>query len=89
MTDTSMSHLQLQEKIQSLQDAILSTHPSMPILLRDIHKILKEDPAIVTVLQEEEIATLVSGLKIQTKTSITEAALKKKTPLKNIGLADL
>ncbi len=89
MTDASLSHLQLQEKIQALQDAILSTHPSMPILLRDIHKILKEDPAIVTVLQEEEIATLINGLKLQTKTSITEAALKKKTPLKNIGLADL
>jgi hypothetical protein len=83
------TNLEIQSKIQSLQEAILAVHPTLPIILRDIHKILKEDPAVVTILQEDEIAIIVSGLKQQTKTEITQASLKKKTPLKNVGLADL
>ncbi len=79
----------LQMKIASLQDAILKAHPTMPILLKEIHTILKNDPAIVTVLSESDISTIVNGLKLQTKTSITEAAMKKKTALKNVSLGDL
>lgn len=70
---------ELQFKIASLQEAILSSHPTLPILLRDIHKILKEDPAVVTVLSEEDISTVVTGLKKQTATEITQATLKKTT----------
>lgn len=79
----------LQLKISSLQEAILSTHPKLPILLKEIHTILKNDPAIVTVLSESDISIIVNGLKQQTKTEITQSALKKKTSLKNVGLADL
>jgi len=80
---------QLQAKIAELQNAILSTHPTLPILLRDIHKQLKEDPACVTILSEEEIATVISGLKVQTKTEITQAALKTRIKKQSISLADL
>lgn len=79
----------LQMKIASLQDAIISTHPKLPILLKEIHTILKNDPAIVTTLGEEEIATIVNGLKQQTKTEIAAAATKKKVSLKGVSLADL
>lgn len=88
MTDTTID-TDLQMKIASLQEAILQVHPRLPILLKEIHTILKNDPSIVTVLGEEEIATIVNGLKLQTKTEITAASLKKKTSLKNVGLADL
>lgn len=71
--------LELQMKISSLQSAILESHPTMPLLLRDIHKILKEDPAVVTILSEEEICAIVTGLKKQTATEITQATLKKST----------
>ena len=79
----------LQMKIASLQDAITNTHPKLPVILKDIHTILKNDPSTVTLLKEEDIATIVAGLQIQTKTEITQSTLKKKTSLKNVGLADL
>lgn len=80
---------ELQMKISSLQDAILTVHPTLPIMLKEIHTILKNDPAIVTVLSEEDISVIVNGLKQQTKTEITQATLKKKTSLKSVSLADL
>lgn len=89
MSNSNEIPQELQFKISELQNAILTMHPTLPILLRDINRILKEDPAVVTILSEEDIATVVNGLKIQTKTEITQAAMKKKTSLKNVGLADL
>lgn len=76
----------LKMKIASLQEAILAAHPTLPILLQQIHKQLKADPAIVTILSEEDIGILVSGLKQQTKTEITASAMKKKTSLKSATL---
>lgn len=81
---------ELQMKIASLQEAIHAAHPTMPILLKEIHTILKNDPSNVTLLSEEDISIIVNGLKIQTKTEITAATLKKKpAALKNVSLADL
>lgn len=76
-------------KIAELQEALLNAHPKLPIILRDIHQQLKQDPDIVTVLSDEDIAILVSGLKKQTLTEITASALKKKTSLKATTLEDL
>ena len=76
-------------KIAELSQMILAAHPRMPMLLRDIHTILKNDPDNVTLLSEEDIGVIVSGLKLQTKTVITAAALGKKSTLKNTTLADL
>ena len=64
-------------KIAELDDLIKSAHPRMALLLRDIHTILKNDPDNVTLLSEEDIGVIVSGLKLQTKTVITAAALSK------------
>ena len=80
---------ELQMKISALENAIHTAHPTMPILLKEIHTILKNDPSNVTLLSEEDISIIVSGLKQQTKTEITQATMKKKTSLKNVGLADL
>ena len=66
-------------KIAELSQMILAAHPRMPMLLRDIHTILKNDPDNVTLLSEEDIGVIVSGLKLQTKTVITAAALGKKS----------
>lgn len=63
----------------------------MPVLLRDIHTILRKDPEIVTILSEEEIGTIISGLKEVAKVDITTSAVKKagtKT-LKSLTLDDL
>lgn len=65
--------LEIQSKIQELQEAIHTAHPSMPGILREIHKKLKEDPEVVTLLEEEEICSIVSGLMIQTNVTLTSA----------------
>lgn len=76
-------------KIAELSELILSAHPRMPMLLREIHTILKSDPDNVTLLSEEDIGIIVSGLKKQTATVITAGVLSKKTKLKDTQLADL
>lgn len=81
---------QIKEKIASLQSALLSQHPTMPQLLREIHSTLKANPDCVTLLEEEEIGVIVNGLKRQTATEIATATLKSpKKSIKSIGLADL
>ena len=57
---------QIRMSIAELQQCILAAHPRLPVLLRDIHKVLKSDPDCVTLLSEEDIGIIVSGLKIQT-----------------------
>lgn len=83
---------QLREKVLTLQNALLTQHPSMPSLLRDIHNNLKQDEEIVTLLSEEEIGVIVNGLMKQTQTVILSAALKKGSggkSLKKVTVDDL
>lgn len=83
---------QLKEKVLSLQNALLTAHPSMPVLLRDIHNNLKADEEIVTLLSEEDIGIIVSGLQKQTQTVIIAATMKKgngSKSLKKVTLDDL
>ena len=88
MNSPSQLPTDLQMRIASLESAILATHPTLPVILREIHKQLRDDPAIVTLMTPEEIRVVVSGLKVQTKVEITQAAVKKRIP-KNISLMDL
>jgi len=67
---------QLQEKVASLSEALLTRHPLMSNLLRDIHKTIQTYPEQVTLLSESEIATIVSGLQAQTGISFAANALK-------------
>lgn len=83
---------QVRENIAKLQEALLTAHPTMPILLQQIHRQLKDDPALVTVISEEEIGVIVSGLSTHTGV-LLQAAEKakgsKKGSLKNLGLDDI
>lgn len=74
--NTEFNLAEVQQTIQELQTALLSAHPEMPTLLRKIHTKLKQDPAVVTLLSEEEIAQIVTGLKHVTNTEITGTAKK-------------
>lgn len=67
---------QLKEKVATLSAALLDKHPSMPLLLRDIHKTVKQYPEQMTMLAEEEIATIFAGLMKQTDTEFAVAAQK-------------
>ena len=85
------STMEVKEKLLRLEQALVSDTPAMPTLLRDIHRTLKADPDVVTILTEEECAILVRGLKKQTKTEIAAKAIKKapKKALSKMTLDDL
>ena len=88
--NTTDQAFEVREKLASLESALLEKTPTMPTLLRDIHRHLKKDPDIVTLLSEEEISVLVRGLKEQTKTEIGATIAKKKTKAASkMTLADL
>lgn len=76
-------------KISELQEKLLSNHPQMPLLLREIHSTLKENPAVVTLLREEEdIQVIVQGLEKQTNTYLVQAMTASKSgSAKNKALA--
>lgn len=83
---------EVREKLASLQEALLAGTPTMPKLLQDIHRNLKKDPDIVTLLSDEECSILVRGLKKQTATEIATKIVKKKSTgkaVKNMTAADL
>lgn len=81
---------QIQESIATLKSALVSANPGMPTMLRTIHNNLSRDKDIVTLLTEDEIGILVTGLMAQTNTVIAAVAVKKTTKsLKAIGIDDL
>ena len=84
-----LSHIQM--TIAELETALLEAHPEMPVLLRKIHSKLREDPELVTLLTEEEIATVINGLKVQTNVSIssTKKPAGEKTAKKPSGASRL
>lgn len=67
---------QLREKVSELSTLLLSRHPKMPVLLREIHTALRQQPENVTLLDEAEIAIVVNGLKVQTGVEFAAAATK-------------
>lgn len=64
-------------KLRELEQALISLHPSMPILLQKIHKQLKADPAIVTIMNEDDIAIIFRALESHTNTKLMEVNIKK------------
>lgn len=69
---------EVREKLANLEQLLLDKAPGLPNLLRDIHRQLKADPDVVTLLTEDECNIMVKGLLQQTKTTISTAAMKKK-----------
>lgn len=73
----NIDHIEFLSKMNALQEAIHKQHPTMPVLLMQIHKQLKADPEIVTLLSEEAIGVIVKGLQIQTKTELVSTVVKQ------------
>ncbi len=67
---------ELSSKVQQLSDLILSKHPMMPTLLREIHTTLRAYPEQVTLLSEEQISQIVQGLKVQTGVEFASSITK-------------
>ena len=66
----------LKEKVASLEAALLSKHPTMPILLREVHRNLQQQPENMILLTEDEIRAIVNGLEVQTNTFLAESVGK-------------
>lgn len=88
-------NLEIQTKLQALQQALLDSHPALPTLLRDIHTTLKNQPEQVTLMTEDEIHLVIQGLEKQTNTYLAATTLKSskspsaKAKLKATSSADL
>lgn len=85
---TEIDHLDFLSKMNRLAEAIHTKHPTMPVLLMQIHKQLRADPELVTTLDEDAIGIVVSGLQVVTKTELVSVALKEsKTKAKKIAIS--
>lgn len=82
---------EVQEKLATLEAQLNEGTSNIATLLRDIHRTLKSDPDVVTVLTEEECSILVRGLKQQTKTEIATKARSKapKKAMSKMTVSDL
>lgn len=78
---------QVKEKILLLETALLEAHPKMPVLLKEIHDVLKVQADIATLLEEDEIAIIVQGLEKQTNTELASAIKTKETKAKKAKVA--
>ena len=67
---------ELASKCAELSEMLLSKHPRMPVLLAEIHSTLRQQPENVTLATEEQIQTIVSGLKAVTQTEFAAATVK-------------
>ena len=79
VSTSQIDHLDFLTKIDQFEQALIHTHPHMPVLLMKIHKQISADPELVTVLSEDQIGIIVAGLKVQTKTELTGTILKQST----------
>lgn len=88
-----MINIEIKTKLDELQEALLSSHPTLPTLLKDIHRTLKAQPEQVTLLSEQELNLVIQGLIKQTNSNLAAATLKasksKKVLSKNLSLDDL
>lgn len=74
---SEIDHLDFLNKMNMLQEAIHKQHPTMPVLLMQIHKQLRADPELTSTLSEEGIGVIVKGLQIQTKTELVSVVVKE------------
>jgi hypothetical protein len=74
--ESTVKYDELVEKVSALQSAILSKHPTLPSLLQEIHRTLRTYPECVTLLPEDKIQIIVSGLEAQTSTYLVTSTIK-------------
>ncbi len=67
------------DRICSLREAIHGAHPKMPGLLQEIWSTLKSYPECVTLLEEDQMEIIISGLEKVVDTDLAGIALKSAT----------
>lgn len=78
---------QVKSTIAELENALLTEHPQMPLLLKSILAQLKSDPDVITLMTEEDIGIIVQGLKKQTKTEISASKTKGTSAKKQMSMS--
>jgi len=68
---------EIAQKVSALEQALHAKLPNFPILLRDIHKQLSQNPDCVTLLKEEEIGIIIRGLEEFTQVRLITDKVKK------------
>lgn len=82
----------LEMNLASLESSLLSKDPMMPQHLRNIHSLLISYPETVHLLEDDEIAKIIEGAQVHTKTEIVKATAKGTSASgsrKKIALEDL
>lgn len=67
----------LEMELAQLQADLLAKVPSFRTVLQDIHRKLKADPAVVTILTDDEIGLIISGLKTHAQVDVIAPQKKK------------
>lgn len=77
-----MSAESIKAQLADLEQALEQRLPGMKTMLADIYKQMKNEPDVVTVMSEEEIAVVVRGLKVYANAEIpvSKSASKTKKP---------
>ena len=66
----------IKQQLAELENALTDQLPTVKTLLRDVHKQLKADQELVTVLSDEEVAILVRSLDTVTKAELAATVVK-------------
>lgn len=89
MSESSL-HVQFQVKLASLKECLDNRLPNRATILEDIWKTCRAQPENVTLMSDEEIGLIVSGLMQQRQVEIIKPAAAKKVASKslkaNLGL---
>lgn len=73
--DNSATFLQ---QLDKLQEELQKQLPGYEYSLREIHRNLSNDPALLHLLKPEQIGVIVAALKKKTNTIVVEESVKKK-----------
>lgn len=89
----TINYHQVSALIKDLDARIKTAHPQMPVLLQEVWNTLAKYPECVTLLAEDEMEVIVSGLEKQTSTDLAAITMKAATSGKkikqNLNLASL
>lgn len=82
--------MKVRSAMQDLQQSLEESSPNFSLKLREIHKMLMEDKECVTILTDEEIASIVKGLEKHAGETVVPKSAKKATAKKGpVSAADL
>jgi len=81
--------LELNSKLQALEQALLAADPQMPFHLQQSHALIMSYPETTVLLTDAQSAVILNALKAHTKTEIVKPSSKAPSSKKKFSLDDL